>query len=55
MKDFFDVTITCNKNEIKAHRMVLAAQSSFFKKRLSNDLVSFFNKRSYDLFNYFLR
>ena len=30
-KDFFDVTIACEENEIQAHKLILAACSPFFR------------------------
>ena len=37
MFEFFDVVITSGENHVSAHRVILAAHSDFFKKRLKNE------------------
>ena len=36
-KDFFDVTLVCNDNQLQAHKVVLGACSSFFKSVLKKN------------------
>jgi len=36
-KDFFDVTLVCNDNQVQAHKVILGACSSFFKSVLKKN------------------
>ena len=36
-KDFFDVTLVCDTNQIQAHKVVLSACSSFFRSVLKHN------------------
>ena len=33
-KDFFDVTLACDENQIKAHKVIISACSPFFRQVL---------------------
>ena len=37
-KDFFDVTLACEEEEIQAHKLILAACSPFFRLVLTENL-----------------
>merc|ERR1712117_748076 len=37
-KDFFDVTLACEDNQIQAHKVILSACSPFFKSVLKKNL-----------------
>ena len=37
-KDFFDVTLACDDNQVEAHKVVLSAYSTFFNRILKRNL-----------------
>merc|ERR1712156_592457 len=37
-EDFYDVTLACDEEQIKAHKVILAACSPFFRKVLKRNL-----------------
>ena len=40
-KDFFDVTLACEEEEIQAHKLILAACSPFFRLVLTENVLMY--------------